>query len=231
MQHSGPRMGEPIPDFDLELADGGHLRKRDLVGTEPVVLVFGSVTDPLTRAAIPRIDKLWRELAVDVAFAFVYVREARPDSSHPRPRTRKDRRARALELRKRFGRPFPVALDKGGLSRALRSAPASLYVMDHHGNLAGRVRWAGDVGAARKAIRAALLGMPPYATDRRTPGYFAALVLHSAWVAAALAIVASVVAIAASAPRVSRHAWAVLRSALLGALTGALGASLAKRFR
>jgi hypothetical protein len=227
MHFAGLRLGEPIPDFDLELADGGRLRKKDLVGTEPLVLVFGSVTDPLTRAAIPRIDELWRELGVDVAFAFVYAREARPDKAHPQPRTMRARRARALELRKRFGRSFPVALDKG-LSRALRSGPASLYVMDRRGNLAGRVRWAGDVPAARIAIRAALAGLPPYATDRRTPGYFAALLLRSGWVAAALAFVASVVA---SALRVPRHAWAVLRRAVLGAFMGALGARIVKRLR
>lgn len=42
--HAGPKPGEAMPDFDLPLADGGRVRRVDLVAKQPLFLTFASVT-------------------------------------------------------------------------------------------------------------------------------------------------------------------------------------------
>lgn len=45
MMREAPQVGEPAPDFELEVLDGnGTLRLSSLVDARPVVLVFGSWT-------------------------------------------------------------------------------------------------------------------------------------------------------------------------------------------
>lgn len=41
---TGPRPGEPMPDFELLTTDGGHVRKEDFVGKKPLLLTMGSFT-------------------------------------------------------------------------------------------------------------------------------------------------------------------------------------------
>ena len=41
---AGPGPGEPFPGFDLPTADGGRVRRADLVGHGPFVVTLGSYT-------------------------------------------------------------------------------------------------------------------------------------------------------------------------------------------
>lgn len=41
--HAGPKPGEPMPEFDLRLAEGGRVRKADFTG-KPLLVTFASVT-------------------------------------------------------------------------------------------------------------------------------------------------------------------------------------------
>lgn len=41
---TGPRPGEPMPDFELLTTDGGHVRKEDFVGKKPLLVTMGSFT-------------------------------------------------------------------------------------------------------------------------------------------------------------------------------------------
>jgi peroxiredoxin len=44
-QGNHPRVGEPAPDFELDLHDGtGRVRLSSFRGDQPVVLIFGSLT-------------------------------------------------------------------------------------------------------------------------------------------------------------------------------------------
>jgi len=44
-RHNHPRVGEPAPDFELDLYDGsGRVRLSSFRGERPVVLIFGSLT-------------------------------------------------------------------------------------------------------------------------------------------------------------------------------------------
>ncbi len=40
----GPPPGEPFPEFELTTLDGGTLRRDDLLGREPFLILFASYT-------------------------------------------------------------------------------------------------------------------------------------------------------------------------------------------
>jgi hypothetical protein len=151
---AGPRVGDPMPSFDLPTTDGGRIRKDDFVGFRPLVLAMGSATSPMTAAAAPMLRRLYDEIGDRVELAFVYVREAQPDDRWPQPRSfdRKLRHARALKLRDRL--LFPVAVDdvEGSFHRALDPKPSSVYVMDADGLVVFRSTFATDESALRAAI-------------------------------------------------------------------------------
>jgi hypothetical protein len=44
MAQTGPRLGEPAPNFVLQDLAGKSVRLRDLVGKRPIVIEFGSYT-------------------------------------------------------------------------------------------------------------------------------------------------------------------------------------------
>lgn len=43
-----PGPGDRMPEFDLPIVGGGRFRSRDLVEISPALLIFGSITCPVT---------------------------------------------------------------------------------------------------------------------------------------------------------------------------------------
>src|SRR5262245_40379863 len=80
---SGPEAGECAPDFSAESLEGENLQLGDYQGEKNVLLVFGSATCPMTAATIGELNALYDEFRDDVAFVFVYVREAHPGERIP----------------------------------------------------------------------------------------------------------------------------------------------------
>lgn len=154
----GPGPGEPMPHFELPTVDGPELRKQDFLGKRPLVLVFGSITCPMTAAAIPSMKKLYAEYRDRVGFAILYVREAHPGDRYKQPHTFDEKMRHARALKERDAIPFPIAVDdiEGLLHRSLDPKPNAAYVMDDDGRIAYRTLWADDEGALREGIATAL---------------------------------------------------------------------------
>lgn len=154
----GPGPGEPMPHFELATVDGPKLRKQDFLGKRPLVLVFGSITCPMTAAAIPFLKQLYAELGDRVGFALLYVREAHPGDRYKQPHTFQEKMSHARALKERDAIPFPIAVDdiEGLLHRSLDPKPNAAYVMDDDGRIAYRTLWAADERAMREGIAIAL---------------------------------------------------------------------------
>jgi len=83
-ERSGPKVGSPAPDFELERARGGTLRASDLWAKRPLVIVTGSYSCPQFRETTDGRAALFWEFSDRVDFVVVYTQEAHSaDGSSP----------------------------------------------------------------------------------------------------------------------------------------------------
>jgi hypothetical protein len=117
----------------------------------------------MTRSPGPVLKRPYKEFGDRVNLVTVYVREAHPGDRFPQPDTfeRKMAHARAYQQRDRI--PWPVVVDdiEGTFHRALDPKPHSAYLVDANGIVVGRLLWANDYRALRRALEALVAGRPP----------------------------------------------------------------------
>ncbi len=157
-----PGPGDRVPAFDLPVLDGGRFRDTDL-GRQPVLLVFGSRTCPVTESAGPVLRRLHARFGDQVRFVLVNTREAHPGEKFGQPRTFADKLLHAEELRDHHGVAFEVAVDDldGRLHRAMSPKPNSAYVIEPDGTIRFRVHWANDERGLRTALADITAGRVP----------------------------------------------------------------------
>jgi hypothetical protein len=150
----GPAPGAPFPDFTLHTLAGERVEKEDLVGSRPVLFMMGSVTCPMTAAASPIFQRLYREFGQQVRFITLYVREAHPGDDFPQAGTLEQKLAHARAYARRDRIPWQVLVDtpEGALHRQLDPKPNAVYVMAPDGTVAFRSLWANDERVMRRAL-------------------------------------------------------------------------------
>ena len=123
---SGPQPGDYAPDFRATTTDGTSVRLSDYRGRKNVLLVFGSVTCPMTAASIGGINELYDEFGgEDVEFLFVYVREAHPGERIGAHGSDHDKVAAANLIREEEDLQMPVVVDdlRGSIHRKYSGLP------------------------------------------------------------------------------------------------------------
>lgn len=160
---SVPRPGDKIPDFELQTLDGTTFSSGDLKETGPVLLVFGSLTCPMTDSAAPGINELHTEFGDRVRFMLVAVREGHPGASVPQPQTLEEKLKHAEMLRDFHGHQFEVAVDDvdGKFHQSLSPKPNSAYILGKDGTILFRAHWASDKKGLARALAAVADGKPP----------------------------------------------------------------------
>ena len=126
-RNSGPRPGDPLPEFDLATIDGKRVTKKEILAERPLMLVFGSYTCPMTASSIPSLKRLHAEFGDRVAMVMLNVREAHPGTYYPQPETIEEKTEHARVLREHYDMPWTVAVDDvdGTLHRAIDAKPNS----------------------------------------------------------------------------------------------------------
>ncbi len=165
-----PKAGDQVPQFDLDTNSGDRFQS-DQLGGRPVLLVFGSLTCPITEAAGPGINELHARYGDRVRFVAVNVREAHPGENIEQPHKMEDKLAHADNFQKHHGFGFEVAVDdmEGSLHRALGPKPNSAYLVDPSGEILVRIQWANDTKAIDEALGAVVAGQaPPRSSIGRT---------------------------------------------------------------
>ncbi len=157
-----PKAGDQVPQFDLATSSGDRFRS-DQLGDRPVLLVFGSLTCPITEAAGPGINELHARYGDRVRFVVVNVREAHPGENIEQPHNMADKLAHADDFQKHHDFGFEVAVDdmEGSLHRALGPKPNSAYLIDPSGAILVRAQWANDTKALDEALGAVVAGQAP----------------------------------------------------------------------
>lgn len=149
-RYEGPRVNDPAPDFELMTAtDDTLVRLSDIVGRQPVVLVFGNMTCGPFRSIYPEVDRIARRYREEAAFLAVYVREAHPTEgwcmlsnecagiSTPQPKTQDERRAVAQACCELLQPTIPFLVDdiRDATGHAYSGMPARMYVIDSQGTV------------------------------------------------------------------------------------------------
>jgi peroxiredoxin len=142
---SGPLAGESAPDFKGTTLDGEKFRLSGYRGRKNVLLVFGSVTCPMTAASITALNELYDLVGGDeFEFLFIYVREAHPGEKIPAHDSAGEKAAAAKLLRDEEEIEMPVLVDdlSGSVHRKYSRLPNPAFLIDKSGRVAFRSMWA-----------------------------------------------------------------------------------------
>jgi thiol-disulfide isomerase/thioredoxin len=150
-QRDATRPGDLAPDFSLSSLDGKDtVRLSDFRGKRPVVLIFGSYTCPPFRDVYPTLERLHAAYGGQVAFYYVYIREAHPEDGWKMPRNQREgilvRTPQSMEERVQvagqacafFKTAIPALVDTmdNATDRAYAAWPSRIFVVDLNGKLA-----------------------------------------------------------------------------------------------
>jgi Iodothyronine deiodinase len=128
-----PRPGDAIPRFSVTTTDAITIDNASLRRDgRPALIVFGSLTCPVTESAGDGLRELATRYGDRVRFILINVREAHPGASTPQPQTDRQKSEHALRLKEHHRLPFEVATDDldGTLHRAFGPRPSSAYLVD-----------------------------------------------------------------------------------------------------
>ncbi len=162
---AGP--GDLVPTFKLVTTDGEELTDQDVFGNKPVLLLFGSITCPMTASAMPFLTQLHSEYGDRVDFIMLNVREAHPGECFRQPVTVAEKLDHARSLKQLYGISWTVATDniEGSLHRALDPKPNSAFLVDTAGVIVFRSLWASNQKAVRRALESVAAGRTPDKTQ------------------------------------------------------------------
>lgn len=152
-----PESGDNLPPFQFITTEGDHLVNRDVFGNKPVLIIFGSMTCPMTASAAPSVQSLYDEFSDRIDFIMLYVREAHPGEHYRQAETIEEKLENAQTLKQFYDIPWTVAVDNinGDLHRALDPKPNAAFLMDSDGKILFRSLWAADRDTLHQALSAA----------------------------------------------------------------------------
>lgn len=155
--------GDSLPSFELITTSGKSLTSRDVFVNKPVLIVFGSLTCPMTASAAPTVQKLHDEFGDRVDFIMLYVREAHPGELITQAQTMDEKLEHARELKQLYDISWTVTADTidGDLHRALDPKPNSAFLVSSEGVILFRSLWASDGDALHAALDAVANGRVP----------------------------------------------------------------------
>jgi len=162
---------QPAPEILATTTDGQPVTLESLHG-KPVVLEFGSITEPVFRLRVPAVEKLAGKYGDKVEFVIVYQRESHaadtdqalevntPDFAISRPMSEDERTALAVQAAKRLEiKNEKLLVDAWNDTSTLRYGgyPNMTFVIDDKGNLQAAYPWM-DVNKVKAAVDLLLAG-------------------------------------------------------------------------
>ncbi|MGI5819749.1 MAG: alpha/beta hydrolase fold domain-containing protein [Armatimonadota bacterium] len=180
-----PRVGERAPDFTLSTPGAAEISLAELYAEKPVVLQFGSVTCPVYRGKIERMNRLREQFGDAFHWLIVYTIEAHPaDGPDPytgriwphqtnereglllqQPRDYEGRVAMARKVIDDYGEQTQIVID--GMDNAVWEAwgkrPNSAFVIDEDGIVRAKQFWsnAGELAAVLRDMGSGQATPPP----------------------------------------------------------------------
>jgi len=185
--HEGPALGDRAPDFKLQTQDRSQtVQLSQVIGSKPVVLVFGNFTCGPFRSMYPEVDEIAVRYRDQANFLAVYVREAHPTDGWAmrsnetvgvavsQPKSLAERRAVAAQCTERLKPSIPLLVDDidDATGHAYSGMPARLYVINSAGQVVykgGRGPFGFKAGEMEQALLMTLLDESPKTTTAAKP--------------------------------------------------------------
>lgn len=173
--HEGPGLNDLAPDFTLKTFDGSRsIHLQEMIGSTPVVLVFGNFTCSPFRSMYPGVEQVFQRFQGLAMFLGIYVREAHPTDgwkmqsnarvgvSVQQPKSFAERSSVAGQCHRLLNARIPLLVDDidDRVGHAYSGMPARLYVIDRTGKVAyksGRGPFGFKVGEMEQSLLMTLL--------------------------------------------------------------------------
>lgn len=161
------KVGDQLPKFEVFTTECVRTAIENLAQGKPVLLIFGSLTCPMTASAVPVLKDLYWEFGERVKFVMLNVREAHPGEYYPQPEAVEEKLAHTKELARLYAMPWAVVSDDidGRLHRSLDPKPNSAYLINNDGTIVFRSLWASDQRALQQALQSVANGEKPVRSE------------------------------------------------------------------
>jgi thiol-disulfide isomerase/thioredoxin len=169
-QKETARAGDLFPSSTLFTTNGNQTTIEDLASGKPVLLIFGSLTCPMTASAMPALNELYRKFSERVEFVIINVREAHPGEFLRQPETAEEKQDHARALARHYALSWSVVSDDidGHLHRNLDPKPNSAFLIDADGVIVFPSLWASDQTALHQALESVANGKRPARSESTT---------------------------------------------------------------
>jgi peroxiredoxin len=144
------QVGDPAPEFSLELVGGGTANLADLTKHGSVALIFGCWSAPPLLQQIRECDELASAVTDHATVLLVYTREIHPNErlvekvpGIPPHRTSEEKMEVARRFKETFSVGLGIAVDdlRGSVHQSYGMLPEYQVVVDRDGVLAHRAEW------------------------------------------------------------------------------------------
>ena len=152
--HGGPKPGQVAPDFNLPTVGDGYFRLSSHTTRKAVLLVFGSISCPLTAGSRSFLVGLFHEFGDLIRFVSVYTREAHPGENFPHHTSDDQKMRHACDWVRQDKIPWTVVVDDldGRVHCAYDEMPNSIYLINRGGRVAFRALSAGHEALVRDQL-------------------------------------------------------------------------------
>jgi hypothetical protein len=134
-----PNPGDEAPGFSLRDTAGREWRLEDL-RDQPVVLITGSASCPMTRGSMRALKAVHEDLSGAMHWFTLYVREAHPGEKLPRHESYEQKVEHAEFLQRADRVPWPILVDdlEGTVHAAYGKMPNAVYLIGTDGRISFR---------------------------------------------------------------------------------------------
>ncbi len=151
-----------MQNVGLERLDGSRTTLEALMDGWPTLIVFGSVSCPMTFGSTTVLRRLQEEFGKQVKFLMLNVREAHPGENFEQPQSQELKRSHARLLAAEANGPWETVVDSidGALHRALAEKPNAAFLLAPNRRILFRSLWGGDERALQQALASVVAASP-----------------------------------------------------------------------
>lgn len=158
---SDARPGSIVNNVMIERLDGTPISLKEVMGGRSTLIVFGSVSCPMTFGSVDVLHRLYDEFGEKTKFVMLNVREAHPGENFEQPQSQQKKREHARLLAKEANAPWETLVDTidGELHRQLAEKPNAAFLLAPNREILFRSLWGSDEGGIRKALQSVSEGL------------------------------------------------------------------------
>jgi hypothetical protein len=154
--------GSVVKNVSIERLDGSPTTIEDVMDGRPMLIVFGSVSCPMTFGSVDVLHRLHAEFGRKIKFAMLNVREAHPGENFEQPQSQQKKREHARLLASETNGHWETLVDTidGELHCHLAEKPNAAFLLGPDRKILFRSLWGSDEKALRQALSAVSSGLP-----------------------------------------------------------------------